>query len=354
MTGHALVDVVVAAHVRAGPVASCGCRRRASSVVAVVDVHVRVALAVCLAHLAVRQHLVARDHRRERVGVRALARGDGLQAVAAARARVLRRVVIEIRVVAPASGVVRAVHGPTAHPVGLDGQVVCAASRGRGRAGGKGEVVGRQGARAGEVEGVDSSAVLAGVDDEAVAPDRQIPFRKVEASVVRARALRLAGRVPRLRVEAHRRGVLLARVEVPERIVHRVHLAVPHLALCEVCRALCGDPVLARLLRLVAFAGVRGGLVAAPRPLAIHGVDRLELGLQRALARDDVVGGVLAHHDVQRVARACVIPRGPAKVQSVLAGRRDVEHVLQPGHGEAALAVDIMVGTPIIWQHLHV
>ena len=69
-----------------------------------------------------------------------------------------------------------------------------------------------------------------------------------------------------VRGEAHRRGVFLARVEVPERIVHRIHLAVPHLALCEVCRALCGDPVLALLLRLVAFAGVRGGKVAAPRP----------------------------------------------------------------------------------------
>ena len=69
-----------------------------------------------------------------------------------------------------------------------------------------------------------------------------------------------------VRGEAHRRGVFLARVEVPEGIVHRIHLAVPHLALCEVCRALCGDPVVALLLRLVAFAGVRGGKVAAPRP----------------------------------------------------------------------------------------
>ena len=171
---------------------------------------------------------------------------------------------------------------------------------------------------------------------------------------MRARARGLAGRIPGLRGKANRRGVGLARVEVPEGVGHDIHLARSHRARRPVCRARCGLPRLAALLESVADARVRGVIVAATFKLAGDGVDGLKGGLQGALARNDVVGGVLAHDDVQRIARAYVVTRGPTKVQRVLAGRRDVDHVLQPGHREASLAMDLIIGVTIIRQHLHV
>eukprot|EP00964_Phaeocystis_antarctica_P034063 scaffold19370_cov56-Phaeocystis_antarctica.AAC.1 len=176
--------------------------------------------------------------------------------------------------------------------------------------------------------------------------------------VFRARAHGLAGGIPGLRGERDRRGVFLARVEVPHGVGHRIHLARSLLALCPTLRALCGHPVIAAslvaLVRREAVTRVRGVIVAAPRKLPRHGVDGHEGGLEGAFARDDVVRGVLAHDDVQRVARALVVTRGPTKVERVLAGRRDVDHVLQPGHREAPFAVDIIIGVAVVRQHLHV
>ena len=176
--------------------------------------------------------------------------------------------------------------------------------------------------------------------------------------VFHARARGLAGRIPGLRGERDRRGVFLARVEVPLGVSHRFHLARSLRALCPVCRALCGHPVIATslvaLVRREAGARVRGVIVAAPRKLPRHGIDGHEGGLEGVLARDDVVRGVLAHDNVQRVARALVGTRGPTKVERVLAGRRDVDHVLQPGHREAAFAVDLIVGVAVVRERLHV
>eukprot|EP00964_Phaeocystis_antarctica_P056212 scaffold33152_cov67-Phaeocystis_antarctica.AAC.3 len=176
--------------------------------------------------------------------------------------------------------------------------------------------------------------------------------------VLRARARGLAGRIPGLRGERDRRGVFLARVEVPLGVGHRIHLARSLFALCPTLRALCGHPVIAAslvgLVRREAGTRVRGVIVAAPRKLPRHGVDGHEGGLEGVLARHDVVCGVLAHDDVQRVARALVVTRGPTEVERVLAGRRDVDHVLQPGHREAPFAVDIIIGVAVVRQHLHV
>ena len=171
---------------------------------------------------------------------------------------------------------------------------------------------------------------------------------------MRARARGLAGRIPGLRGKANRRGVGLARVEVPEGVGHDIHLARSHRARRPVCRALCGLPRLAALLQRETDARVRGVVVTASCKLTFYGVNRLKGGLQGAFARYDVVRGVLAHDDIQRIARAYVVTRGPTKVQRVLAGRRDVDHVLQPGHREASLAMDLIIGVTIIRQHLHV
>mmetsp|Transcript_4518 Transcript_4518/g.10246 ORF Transcript_4518/g.10246 Transcript_4518/m.10246 type:complete len:272 (-) Transcript_4518:272-1087(-) len=120
---HALVHVIVAVHVRAGAVAPSGSGRRVGHL-AVVNVHVGVALAVSLAELA-QLHRVARDHRRQRVGGRALAVRDGLEAVAAAEAGVLALVVLWAGApMAPVYRVVGAVCGAPTHAVWIDGQTV--------------------------------------------------------------------------------------------------------------------------------------------------------------------------------------------------------------------------------------
>jgi len=93
---------------------------------------------------------------------------------------------------------------------------------------------------------------------------------------------------------------------------------------------------------------------AAARKLTGHCVDLNPAGLQRVWAWDDVVRLVLAHDDVQRVACATVVSRGPTQVQGVLAGGSDVDHIFQPGHGEAALAVELMIRVAVIRQNLHV
>ena len=224
--------------------------------------------------------------------------------------------------------------------------------------------------RGGAAQAARVRARTSGVEDEAVPALGELPARKVLPRVLRRRAAGLARRVPRRRVKVHERrggrrvGVVdvvwvLPGEEVPERRGDRLHLAIGRDAgRVPPLRPLGGHPMPLASRRIhvgrVAGAGVRERCVAATDELARGLVDRNPLGAEGVGSSDELVGAILAHDRVERVASAARVAARPPQEECVHARCVHVKGEIEARHREGALAVDVVVGVAVVGKHLRV